>query len=348
MPRTLALGLTLSAALSFAGAPAARAFDGAGPVRVGALFAELSQLSGVGTILVAEPSGAPEAARAKGLSEAQLRALIGRHDGVVSAPRVQELLELSGWSMDELLLALLPIAKDVARPQVSGYKVSAALLGGSGAIYFGGNLSFIGVPNAHTAHAEQAAVANARAHGETVALMLAVTDVPCGSCREFLHELRVDAALRILVPGLPPKTLADLLPHGYVYPASVSAGLLEGSVMTFVVPPGSDAPSDLVEAAARSARASHSKYAASGVALRLADGRIVSGEYLEVAAGNPSLPPLQSALVRLVAEGYAYDLIQEAVLVELEGARVVQAGATAELMRRVAPRARLHVVLGAR
>ncbi|XNM78622.1 hypothetical protein ACLK19_14305 [Escherichia coli] len=53
---------------------------------------------------------------------------------------------------------------------------------------------------------------------------------------------------------------------------------------------------------------SHMPYSKSpsGVALECKDGRIFSGSYAENAAFNPTLPPLQGALILLNLKGYDY------------------------------------------
>ena len=61
----------------------------------------------------------------------------------------------------------------------------------------------------------------------------------------------------------------------------------------------------LREAAAAAAQRSYAPYsgAAAGVALLFEDGRIAAGSYLESAAFNPSMPPMQAALITAIAEG---------------------------------------------
>eukprot|EP00250_Pteridium_aquilinum_P033110 c5209_g1_i1 orf=194-1309(+) len=81
----------------------------------------------------------------------------------------------------------------------------------------------------------------------------------------------------------------------------------------------------LQAAALEAANASHAPYTncPSGVALLTKKGKIFSGSYMESVAYNPSLPPLQAALVAFVArDGGSYEDIVEAVLVEKEGAAV--------------------------
>lgn len=79
------------------------------------------------------------------------------------------------------------------------------------------------------------------------------------------------------------------------------------------------------------------------VALRLADGSVHCGTYIESAAYNPSLPPVQSAMVLLVAAGRAYADIAEAVLVERLDAPTSQVDMTRAVLRSVGSAAVLKV-----
>lgn len=297
-------------------------------------------------VLLAAPSGASNghAHPAPTVDEAALRAAVGRHRGWLPPESVDELMIRTGLGRDELVSALLPIAKDVSRAQVSNFPVGAVALGASGAVYFGGNLSFIGVPNHQTVHAEQAAIALARMHGERRIVALAVSDEPCGHCRQFLNELGGAARedMRIIIPGRGEATLAQLLPRPFVMGKRLE--LLSPPWNNLIVRSDHSAPDDLLIAALQAADQSNSKYGASGVALRAASGRIYAGGYLESDAGNPSLPPLQTALIALVSAGEPYESIREAVLVELAGARVRQAAMTRELLAWIAPGAPLKLV----
>ena len=58
----------------------------------------------------------------------------------------------------------------------------------------------------------------------------------------------------------------------------------------------------------------------SGIAVRTRRGDIFAGGYLESAAYNPSLPPLQAALIAAVIQGgVAWSDLTEVTLVELGG-----------------------------
>src|SRR5207247_9156973 len=80
--------------------------------------------------------------------------------------------------------------------------------------------------------------------------------------------------------------------------------------------PSSDA---VVQAALKAANASYAPYTFSyaGVALKTSDGSIYAGQVAENAAFNPSMSPLEQAVVNLViGGGKTYADIVDAVLVE--------------------------------
>ncbi|MFM8802032.1 MAG: hypothetical protein ACKOEE_15995, partial [Tagaea sp.] len=89
--------------------------------------------------------------------------------------------------------ALIALARDAAeryaRPEISRFRVGAALVGATtGTVYLGGNWEIAGPSIAQTVHAEQAAFAAAWHAGERGVAALAVTHAPCGHCRQFLFE----------------------------------------------------------------------------------------------------------------------------------------------------------------
>ena len=66
------------------------------------------------------------------------------------------------------------------------------------------------------------------------------------------------------------------------------------------------------------------------------------GFYVENAAYNPSLPPMQAALVALRASGIRdFERIQQAILVEKVGAPVHHLQSSKELLKNIAPAATL-------
>ena len=79
---------------------------------------------------------------------------------------------------------LLPLAAKFSIAPISDFNVGAVAIGGSGKLYLGANLEFIGVPLSTSLHAEQSAILNARDHGETSISGLVVSAAPCGHCRQ--------------------------------------------------------------------------------------------------------------------------------------------------------------------
>ncbi|MEY4270053.1 MAG: hypothetical protein RLZZ58_1269, partial [Pseudomonadota bacterium] len=220
--------------------------------------------------------------------------------GMVTAADAAVLAQRAGSTLPDLALTFLPFAAAYAAPPISRYCVGAVVVGASGALYYGANLEVAGAALAFTLHAEQAAIANAWMHGETGVSAIAISAAPCGYCRQFLHELTSAASLLIALPGAAPASLALLLPHAFG-PADLgqTGGLMDPADHDLTVTP----PPDMLTAAAlAAANMAYSPYTStfSGVALRSASGRIVSGAYAENAAFNPSLSPLAIALSQLV------------------------------------------------
>ncbi len=79
-----------------------------------------------------------------------------------------------------------------------------------------------------------------------------------------------------------------------------------------------DNPSELAQQALQAANRSHAPYSEShsGIAVQMKDGKIFQGSYAENAAFNPSLPPLQAALILLNMAGESVMEIESAVLIE--------------------------------
>ncbi|HEV2740104.1 MAG TPA: cytidine deaminase [Candidatus Elarobacter sp.] len=263
-----------------------------------------------------------------------------------------------GLPLDELVLELLPWAAAYAHPPISNFRVGAIALGLSGALYAGGNLEFPGASLSFSIHAEQAAVYNAWVHGEAGVTLIASTAAPCGLCRQFLNELATASELRVVVPSRPPTTLAALLPAafgpgdlgkggGLMQPSTRSltlAGAAEDPVTTAAPAVGATDP--VTAAALAAASAAYAPYSGTyaGVGLRTANGTIYEGRYAENAAFNPSLSPLQGALIALTLAGDSYPAIDDAVLLEASAPTpghlqpsASQRAMTAALLAAVAP-----------
>ena len=275
------------------------------------------------------------------------QALTPDNGGRIDAQTVNRLIPAAG-SADALMTMLLPIASTYSRAPISKFEVGAVARGGSGALYLGANLE---VPRSglnQTIHGEQSAVANAFGHEETGIAALAVSGAPCGHCRQFLNELADGESLRLLAPGNQTWTLKDLLPSSFgPKDLQQTEAIFASKPHALRLPAGNRGPvmASALEAAVRSyAPYSHSP---SGCAIETKAGTIVKGSYLENAAFNPSLAPLQSALVSLVMHQEIFADMTRVVLVESSGGTISHAAETRMVLATLAPHAKLDVVTAA-
>ena len=115
-------------------------------------------------------------------------------------------------------------AREYASPEISGFKVGAALLTKSGKVFLGCNIedpSGVGVTNIC---AERCAVVKAISEGcrdfDKIAVVGGmdelVTCTPCGVCRQYLNSFAPDIAVISLEDGdIRERTIKELLPHSF-------------------------------------------------------------------------------------------------------------------------------------
>jgi cytidine deaminase len=241
----------------------------------------------------------------------------------MEASLLSEIRTAGKVTTEHALVDLLPAAAELARPEISGYPVGAIALGASGAAYLGANLELPGMPLICALHAEQAAIAQALKHQEQGILALAVSAPPCGHCRQFLLELAASRSLVIVTPS-GRMTLSDLLPAAFDSSELGRGGnLMQHGYQDLAIRVTAD---PVAEAAAWAAHVSYSPYTSSpsGVALQIADGRIVAGSYIESVAYNPSVSPMLAGLSTLALQGITPGEIRRAVLIEREDAVLSQ------------------------
>lgn len=235
--------------------------------------------------------------------------------GVLTADTVAR-LGIPQAEIGTLMMQLLPLARLYAVVPVSDFRVGAVAGGMPSpgtdwcSLYLGANFEFANTALSFTVHAEQAATNNAWLTGEPGIQSLAISDPPCGYCRQFLYELVTAKQLSIILPterdaltytSIP---LTELLPRAFgPNDLGVEGGLMDPRLCSHNLVLESGAPADPVIAAALGAASgSYAPYstgeshAYAGVAVQLADGSIYAGRHAENAAYNPSLSPLQSAL----------------------------------------------------
>lgn len=271
----------------------------------------------------------------------KLSSLLSTPQWVIPSQQAEALAADLGISKAQLMIELISVAKARALVHqvnpISNYYVGSVALGSSGSLYLGTNLEFVGKSLIHTVHSEQFCTTNAMGHHEKGLVALAVSAEPCGYCRQFLNELDGAQNLRILIPEQPAASLADLLPHSFG-PHHLG---VETGVMGQVEPPMTLAKldSELVEYALKASSHSYAPYSHSpcGVALKTRQGQIFQGWYIENAAFNPCMCPLQAALIMLLASGGQYDDVIETVLVEKGQALLSHISNTRSLLSAVAP-----------
>jgi cytidine deaminase len=240
----------------------------------------------------------------------------------------------AGMPLEQLMLNLIPLAQKFAIPTISNFFVGAVSHGLSGNLYFGANYEFPGQALSFTVHGEQAATAHAISFGETGIDLLAVSAAPCGYCRQFLYELTTASKLLIILPNTPTTLLTTLLPDAFG-PADlgVTAALMSPQSHGMTLENLTD--DYVVEAALQAANTSYAPYSFSyaGVALKTSDGRVYTGSVAENAAFNPSMSPLEAAVVTLTINGGKnYSDITDAVLVEATASKASQIGATRDVL----------------
>jgi cytidine deaminase len=161
-----------------------------------------------------------------------------------------------------------------------------------------------------------------------------------------MEEISPAGEILVLIPTRPPTRLAAILPDAFgpsALGATQGALPIRKSKLTLA----SGASDALTAAALDAASRSYAPYSKSpsGVAIRTTDERIFQGCYIENVAFNPSLSPLQTALVQFVAAGKSYSEISAVTLVELQGATISQRAVTETALAALAPHRKLDVVL---
>ncbi|CAN1826199.1 Cytidine deaminase 1 [Linum perenne] len=261
--------------------------------------------------------------------------------------------QLGVTTVANLLPSLVKSAQSLARPPISNYHVGVVGLGSSGRIFFGANIEFPGLPLNNSIHAEQFLITNLDLNAEPSISSFAVSAAPCGHCRQFLQELRSSRSIRIMITdnqhGREFEDLSTFLPHRFgpdnLLHKDVPLILERHDNKLSLISPNSN-PSSLKLEALEAANRSHAPYSMcpSGVALMDSEGKVYRGSYMESAAYNPSLGPVQAAIVAyIVGGGAGYERIVAAALVEKEGVAVRQEGTARLIMSTVAPKCEVKV-----
>ncbi|MGP9434270.1 cytidine deaminase [Ewingella sp. AOP8-B2-18] len=258
-----------------------------------------------------------------------LEPLLSRDDfpAMLTADQVANVKAQTSLDDDALAFTLLPLAAACSLTPISHFHVGAVARGVSGNLYFGANMEFSGASMQQTVHAEQSAVTHAWLRGEAKLASITVNYTPCGHCRQFMNELNSGTELNIHLPDRDVATLGDYLPYSFGPKDLDITTLLMDKVNHGYQIAEQDA---LSQQALDACNQSHAPYSQShsGVALETETGKIFAGRYAENAAFNPSLPPLQGALILLNLSGEDCLKIRRAVIVERHQPLVSQLDAT--------------------
>jgi cytidine deaminase len=281
---------------------------------------------------------------------------IPANDGKLTAAQSKEIMKIMKIGEEELMVLLLPLARLYSIAPISKFRVgavakaSANSAGSKCDLYLGANIEFTSQALSHTVHAEQAATMNAWQQGAARLHSIAVPIAPCGYCRQFLYELEGRDALMIVTPGEAPRRfrstrLVELLPEAFgPLDLKKKAGLMSAPNVRHRLTLKADARDPVVLEALSAANRSYAPYtnSAAGCAIQASDGRIYRGPYIENAAFNPSLSPLQTAISSMNMGGLAQGTtITRAVLVEKPGVSG-QRAVTELLLRSFAPEVSLE------
>jgi cytidine deaminase len=267
--------------------------------------------------------------------------------GVITGDEAKSLCEWFALdSIEQLMLLVLPQAQKLARPSISAFEVGAVgLERDSGAIIIGGNVEFPGAHLGLTLHGEGFIATRAFSRGQTLATIAIGEAHPCAFCRQYLSEFAASGELVLIDPLGHRLTLGDLYPWPFDPAYLGESGAVPGTEYWPDLTLEADAvPADVatkLEATGRRAYAPYSK-CPSAVVLGLRDGGLVAGATIESVAYNPTIGPLQAALVDLLAHGYDYDDIAEAALATPHAGLVDYVASTSELLGRIAPDVRLQ------
>ncbi|WP_210529285.1 cytidine deaminase [Rubellimicrobium arenae] len=265
--------------------------------------------------------------------------------GAIPGPAAAALRDRFGLGPDDLLLHLLPLARGIARPPVSGFHVGAVgRAAGSGDLILGGNLEFPGAALHQTIHGEGFVAIRAWQRGQSLDTLAISEAHPCAHCRQVLTEFASSGSLVLIDP------LGHRLTMEQLYPWPFDPGYLDqpgarphqGTDAGLRAPAG--LPQEVAARLAEAGRQAHAPYSGCPAALVLETALgLFAGGNLESVAFNPTLTPGQTAMVALIAAGGDPTSITRAWLAQRTGGPVDLTRSVAELLAAVSPRAELSV-----
>jgi cytidine deaminase len=267
------------------------------------------------------------------------RDLAGNMGGVVPGDVAASIADQNSISWDELMLLGLGAAEDFSRPPISDFHVGA--IGretGTGNLVFGGNLEFPGAPITNTVHGEGFVFCRSFSRGTTIETIAIGEAHPCAHCRQFLSEFAAARDLILIDPLGHRLTMAQLYPWPFDPAYLGQTGIVPGTEYASHL----EAANSVLRTVGRRSYTPYGKGPAA-VVLTTKDGHAVTGAVIESVAFNPTMTPLQTALIDLYAHGFSNDDIAFAILGATPGASVDYVSAVTALLISVAPGVTLDV-----
>ena len=269
--------------------------------------------------------------------------------GVLLAEQAAALVaEFALDGVEDLMLLALPAAQRLAQPPISSFFVGAVgRERETGHLVLGGNLEFPGTQLGTTVHGEGFVLTRAAARGTSIVTLAIGEAHPCAHCRQYLSEFAPTRDMVLIDPLGHRLTMAELYPWPFDPGYLGEVGFVPGAVGRPELELGANALEPALAAALREAgRRAHAPYSKcpGAVLLVLRDGSVVSGFSVESVAFNPTMGPLQAALIHLAAHGRGREAIAAAVLATSVGGAVDYSRSTRELLDSVAPGVPLTIV----
>lgn len=282
-------------------------------------------------------------AAAEPLIEQGASALPANLGGVLPAEAVTALVDKFALrGPRDLMLVLLDRARDFAHPPISNFFVGAVgLEAETGNLVLGGNVEFPGTHLGFTLHGEGFVFTRAYSRGTSISTIAIGEAHPCAHCRQYLSEFAATRTLRLIDPLGHDLSMSQLYPWPFDPDYLGEQGAVPGKVNWPDLRLSADLSDTIIARLLETGSRAHAPYskAPAALVLELADGNMVTGLPIESVAFNPTIQPVQSALVDLLAHGYDYAAITRATLATTSGGPVDYGRSTAKLLGSVAPHA---------
>lgn len=277
------------------------------------------------------------------------KAAPGRNEGcVLPKQQADALIARHGLTgVEDLMLLALNMARTIARPPISDFFVGAVgLEAETGNLILGGNVEFPGTHLGFTIHGEGFVFTRAASRGTTIAAIAIGEAHPCAYCRQYLSEFEASRDLVLIDPLGHRLTMAELYPWPFDPDYLGEAGYVPGTVHSELALGENVLPEIIAGRLLLAGQRAHTPYSKcpGAVVLALSDGTTVAGFAIESVAFNPTMGPLQAAMIDLIAHGYEASDIAEAAMATRIGGNVDYSLSVTELLGKLAPAAPLSIV----